>query len=231
MPRIALIHALAHSPPPINAALAQAWPEAVRMNLLDDSLSADLARAGRLDEAMTARFLALADYAVATGADAILFTCSAFGSCIDAVKRRHATLPVLKPNEAMIDEAVALAGEGAGPAGRTSPAGRIGLIASFAPTLQSMPSEFPAGVDLRCQFAEGALTALDRGDVAGHDAAVVRAARALADEGCAVLALAQFSMARALPAVAAALGGLPVLTTPASAVRRLRRALRADAPG
>jgi hypothetical protein len=240
MPRIALIHALAHSPPPINAALAQAWPEAVRMNLLDDSLSADLARAGRLDEAMTARFLALADYAVATGSDAILFTCSAFGPCIDAVKRRHATLPVLKPNEAMIDEAVALAGEGAGPAGRAGTAGhigrtghigRIGLIASFEPTLQSMPAEFPAGVDLRCRLADGAMAALDRGDVAGHDAAVARAARTLADEGCVVLALAQFSMARALPAVAAALSGLPVLTTPASAVRRLRQALGADAPG
>jgi len=39
MTRIALVHALAHSVAPINAAMAQAWPEAVRMNLLDDSLS------------------------------------------------------------------------------------------------------------------------------------------------------------------------------------------------
>jgi len=78
------------------------------MNLLDDSLSADLARSGGLDAAMTARFVALADYAVGTGAQAILFTCSAFGPCIDEVKRRHAALPVLKPNEAMVDEAVAL---------------------------------------------------------------------------------------------------------------------------
>ena len=63
MPRIALIHALAHSPPAINAVMARMWPEAERMNLLDDSLSADLARAGALDAAMTARFVALADYA------------------------------------------------------------------------------------------------------------------------------------------------------------------------
>ena len=41
--RIALIHALAHSIAPINAELARAWPDAKRMNLLDDSLSADLA--------------------------------------------------------------------------------------------------------------------------------------------------------------------------------------------
>lgn len=44
--RLALIHALVHSPGPINAVLAREWPQAERMNLLDDSLSADLARLG-----------------------------------------------------------------------------------------------------------------------------------------------------------------------------------------
>ncbi|HLL13213.1 MAG TPA: arylsulfatase, partial [Rubrivivax sp.] len=79
MPRIALIHALAHSLAPINEALERDWPRATRMNLLDDSLSADLANTGALDAAMTHRFERLADYAVSAGADAILFTCSAFG--------------------------------------------------------------------------------------------------------------------------------------------------------
>ncbi|MCW5632399.1 MAG: arylsulfatase [Rubrivivax sp.] len=216
MPRIALIHALAHSPAPINAALAADWPEAERMNLLDDSLSADLAKAGAIDAAMTARFVALADYAVGTGAHAILFTCSAFGPCIDEVKRRHAALPVLKPNEAMIDEAVALAAAAGG--------GPIGLVASFAPTLASMPPEFPPGVALRTALAAGAMQALDRGDGPAHDAAVVLAARTLAAQGCAVIALAQFSMARARAEVAQQVA-CPVLSTPESAVRRLRRQL------
>lgn len=212
-PRIALIHALAHSPGPINEALARDWPEAVRMNLLDDSLAADLARAGALDERMTQRFLALADYALGTGAQAILFTCSAFGPCIDAVARRHPALPVLKPNEAMIDEAVALGGP-------------IGLLASFAPTLDSMPAEFPPGTVLQRALAEGALAALDRGDAATHDRLAAEAARGLAERGCRIIALAQFSLARARDAVAAATG-LPVLTTPDSAVRRLRERLGA----
>jgi len=225
MPRIALIHALAHSLAPINEALAAQWPEAERMNLLDDSLSADLARRGGLDAAMTARFVALADYVVATGAEAILFTCSAFGPCIDAVKQRHARLPVLKPNEAMIDEAVALAaGARAGDAPAGGAPGPIGLVASFAPTLASMPREFPAGVPLRVRLAEGAMDALDRGDVTAHDAAVVQAARALVDDGCVVLALAQFSMARARAAVQQAVAR-PTLATPDSAVRRLRQCL------
>jgi hypothetical protein len=59
------------------------------MNLLDDSLSADLQREGRLTPSMTGRFLALGDYAATNGADGILFTCSAFGPCIEDVKTRH----------------------------------------------------------------------------------------------------------------------------------------------
>ena len=95
--RIALIHALKHSIAPIEASFAQAWPDARLMNLLDDSLSADLARDGRLTDAMTGRFLSLGRYAAGTSADAILFTCSAFGPCIEAVARAHAPMPVLKP--------------------------------------------------------------------------------------------------------------------------------------
>jgi aspartate/glutamate racemase len=217
-PRIALIHALAHSIAPINAELDRSWPAIVRMNLLDDSLAADLARSGTgLDARMTARFVALAAYAISTGAQGILFTCSAFGPCIDAVAARWPKIPVLKPNEAMIDEAVRAATDG----GRH---GRIGLVATFAPTLLSMPAEFPAGVDVIPLLADGALAALDAGDTATHDRLAADAACRAQAMGCDVIALAQFSLARAAPAVARAVP-LPVLTTPASAVRRLRSRL------
>ena len=207
--RIALIHALRHSPPPVEAAFARAWPEAVLMNLLDDSLSADLARDGSLTQGMTDRFLTLAQYAVDTGADAILFTCSAFGPCIEACARAFPKIPVLKPNEAMIEEAVG--------ASR-----RIGLLATFPATLVSMPPEFPAGVTLVSKLAEGALDALNRGDRAGHDRLVAEAAAGM--QGCDVIVLAQFSMADAADQVAEATGKT-VFTTPDSAVRRLRRLL------
>src|SRR6059058_3701657 len=155
-PRIALIHALKHSIAPIEAAFAKAWPEVRLMNLLDDSLSADLARDGRLTDPMTERFLQLGRYAAGTGSDAILFTCSAFGPCIEAVARAHAPMPVLKPNEAMIEQAAAK--------GK-----RIGLLSSFPPTLASMPPEFPSSIEIVPKLAEGAMAALDRGDRATHD--------------------------------------------------------------
>jgi Asp/Glu/hydantoin racemase len=216
--RIALIHALAHSIAPINAEFDRSWPQCVRMNLLDDSLSADLARsAGGLDESMTQRFVDLAAYALGTGAQGILFTCSAFGPCIDAVARRWPAVPVLKPNEAMIDDAVA--------SGR-----RIGLVASFAPTLASMPAEFPAVVEVVPILAGGALDALDRGDVGAHDALAVAAAQRAVAQGCDVVALAQFSLARAAPAVGRAVR-VPVLTTVESAVRALRARVEPSGAG
>jgi aspartate/glutamate racemase len=212
MTRVALIHALAHSVAPINEEMAREWPSCERMNLLDDSLSADLARSGRgLDALMHQRFEQLAAYAEGTGAQAILFTCSAFGSCIEAVARRRPGMPVLKPNEAMVAEAAA-SGQ------------RVGLIVSFEPTLATMPSEFPAGTPVVTRFAQGAMQALDRGDTTEHDARVVQAALWLQQQGCGVIALAQFSMARAQKAVKQALE-LPVLTSPGSTVRVLRQRL------
>lgn len=213
--RISLIHAMSPSIPPIEAAFRRLWPEVTLMNLLDSSLAPDLARDGALTPAMTQRFLALARYARSTGADAILFTCSAFGPCIEACARELAPIPVLKPNEAMIEEAIAL----------TGPRGRIGLMATFAPTLTSMPPEFdavaPDATLVPC-LAENALAALNAGDLAGHNQAAALAASAMRE--CDVIALAQFSLSQAAEAVAAATGKT-VLTTPDSAVRKLQRLL------
>jgi Asp/Glu/hydantoin racemase len=207
--RIALIHALKHSVSPIEEAFARLWPEATPFNLLDDSLSADLAAEGHISEEMTQRFLTLAHYAAGTGAEGILFTCSAFGPCIEACAEELFPIPVLKPNEAMIREAESMGT-------------RIGLMASFAPTLRSMPSEFPSHLTVIPCFAEGALAALDQGKLEDHDALAAQAAEALQD--CDVIALAQFSLARAQQAVAAKTGK-PVLTTPDCAVRALRAKL------
>jgi hypothetical protein len=208
--RITLVHALKHSIVPIEASFAKLWPEARLMNLLDDSLSADLARDGKLTDAMTERFLKLGRYAAGTGSDAILFTCSAFGPCIEAVARAHAPMPVLKPNEAMIEEVV-------------TRGGKIGLLSSFPPTLASMPREFPAGIELVPKLAEGAMAALDRGDRTTHDRLVVEASKDLGN--CDLIALAQYSMAPAAELVARA-SGRPVVTTPDSAVLKLKKMLR-----
>jgi hypothetical protein len=213
--RIALIHALRNSVGPAMESFERIWPQATIANLLDDSLSADLAREGALTPGMTERFLTLARYAAGCGADGVLFTCSAFGPCIEACAEALAPRPVLRPNEAMITEALATAG----------PRGRIGLLASFPATLASMPEEFTRlapGVTIVPALAQGALSLLDAGDGDGHDRSAATAAASLTE--CDVVVLAQFSLARARHVVERATG-LPVLTTPDSAVRKLMRML------
>lgn len=208
-PRLALIHAVRVAIAPIEDAFARLWPEAGLMNLLDDSLSRDLKQDGRITAAMKQRFVDLARYAHGTGADGVLFTCSAFGPCI-AAANRAVPVPVLKPNAAMFSEALSMDD-------------RVGLLASFQPSLAPMVDEYSAmgGADLETACAPEAMRALDNADPATHDRLLVEAAGAMS---CDVILLAQFSTARARAAVAEATGK-PVLTSPDSAVMALRQAL------
>lgn len=218
MHRIFLIHATRLSIDPITASFTAHWPEARLSNLMDDSLSQDLAAAGSITPAITQRFRTLADYAAGNGATGILFTCSAFGPAIEACRAALA-IPVLKPNEAMIEEALAAGG-------------KIGLLATFAPSLDSMTKEFQdqadrhgIRLDLQTAHVPDAMQALEKSDAAGHDRLILQAAEKL--HGCDLLCFAQFSMARAARAVAGTTGR-PVLTTPDSAVRKLKQLLETD---
>jgi hypothetical protein len=215
-PRIALIHATPLAMEPIQAAFQRHWPQVRPMNLLDDSLSHDRAQAGRLTEDLVRRFEDLARYAQQAGAGGILFTCSAFGPAIEAAGRATG-LPVLKPNEAMFDEALALA--------RGNRPLHLGLVATFQASLPSMTEELQEmarrraiAIDLRTVFVAEAMDDLAQGRAADHHRKIAAAARALAR--CDAVMLAQFSMAAALPIVQAELP-CPVFSSPDCAVHAL----------
>ena len=214
-PRIALIHATPVAMDPIREAFETGWPQAQITHLLDDSLSTDLAAAGSLEARMIERFVTLARYSAGCGADAILFTCSAFGAAIEAA-RDAVDIPVLKPNEAMFDQALE--------AGR-----RIGLVSTFEPSIASMVRELEEEVQrraiqvaVRTRSVPAALEALRRGDAGLHDRLIAETSADFAD--CDVIMLAQFSMARAASGFAPA-ASQRVLTSPGSAVSRLKREL------
>ena len=213
--RVALIHAVTVAIEPVHDAFRRLWPEAMCTNLLDDSLSPDLERDKVLTPRMTQRFLTLADYCAGTGADGILFTCSAFGEAIEAAAR-HVKVPVLKPNAAMFEAALA--------------AGcRIGMLATFEPSVQSMEAEFrqmasnrqPAAT-LETYCVPGAMAALKAGHPAEHDRLIAEAAPRFG--ACDAVLLAHFSTARAAPAVASKVSA-PVYTSPDSAVEKMRALL------
>jgi Asp/Glu/hydantoin racemase len=210
--RIALIHAVTVAVEPVQDAFRQLWPEAECANILDDSLSLDREREGVLTEAMKRRVRALAEYGAATGAAGVLFTCSAFGEAIEAAAAQL-QIPVLKPNEAMFEAALAV--------GR-----RIGMLATFAPSVGSMEDEFReiaetsgrrAVIETYC--VPGAMAAMKAGDGAEHNRLLAEAAPRFAD--CDAVLLAHFSTARAAPAVTAMIER-PVLTSPGSAVAKLK---------
>ena len=103
-PRIVLLHGTPVAMVPIQQAFAARWPEAEIVDLLDASLSIDRAKDHDLTPRMFERFTELGGYAHRIGANGILVTCSAFGPAI-ARMGQDLSIPVLKPNEAMIAEA------------------------------------------------------------------------------------------------------------------------------
>lgn len=216
-PRIALIHATPLAMEPINDAFGRLWPQARCMNILDDSLSSDLAAMGRINDGIVRRFHALADYAIQAGVKGILFTCSAFGPAIESVAA-ISRMPTLKPNEAIFEAALEH--------GR-----RIGMLTTFAPAIAPLEEEFWAmalerGVDVSletCCVPE-AFDAARMGDAALHDQLVAAAAARFKDHDAVLLVQFSTSTARALVEHAVQ-GRCPVFTSPDSAVLHLQRAL------
>jgi len=216
--RIALIHATPVAMQPVMEAFRHGWTDADTFSVLDDALSTDLARAGTLNAALKRRIAALAEYVTGIGVDAILYTCSAFCEAIDAVAR-VTPIPVLKPNEAMFEEALRLGTH-------------IGLLATFQPSIPSLEQEFVAMAKARCIHVTlesvcvpEAMAALTAGAATQHDRLIAEAASRLTH--CDVVMLAQFSMARARCAVQQVLG-TKVLTSPDSAVAKLKVVLNGE---
>lgn len=211
-PRIALIHATPISMDPIHAAFRSGWPDAETVNILEDSLSVDRAKAADLSDEMVERVAALAKYARSIGSDAVLFTCSAFGEAIEQAAT-ELDVPVLKPNEAMFEAAI-----------RTG--GRTAMLYTFPPSREGMEHEFreeaeridPAAT-ITSFFVPGAIEAVRAGNVETHNRLIAAEAGKLKDFDA--ITLAHFSMARARQAVEA-VTNIPVKTSPEAAVAKLR---------
>jgi len=197
------------------AAFAQDWPEARISNLVDDGLFRWVGETRGVVPAMYAPFEAHTRYMVERGADAILFTCSAFQPCIDAAMAHH-DIPMLKPNDAMIEQAL-------------EAGSRIAVLATVAGTIPSVSAEIEMMAAARGQeitlsqhFVDHAFAAMAAGDGEAHDSMVSDAARAITDAD--VIVLAQFTLSRAAAPVAA-VTDIPVLNSPGAAVTKLKAML------
>ena len=107
---------------------------------------------------------------------------------------------------------------------------RVALVATFAPTLASMERELKElaeeqdkTIEIATRHVAGALQALRAGDPGRHDALISETAAAIGAVDA--LVLCQFSMARAASSIAP-VAGRRVLTTPASAILKLKSLVR-----
>jgi Asp/Glu/hydantoin racemase len=214
-PNIALIHAVSAAMPPIHTAFKEHWPEAICSNLLDDGLADALQAQGSITASIEARIERLAKHALSNGAHGILFTCSAFAPAIEAVARQF-PIPVLKPDEAMFDQAL-------------SCGKRIGMIATFKPAIASMEAAFLAKAQaagstatIQSVYVPDALEASKRGGLELHNRLVCAALPQLVQ--CDAIMLAQFSTSTALP-LARQSTHVPVLSAPEAAVLFLQQRL------
>jgi Asp/Glu/hydantoin racemase len=207
--RIGLVHATSLAVEPTMTAFRELWPEAKPVSLVDESLQLDAANTNYNGLSFTQRILMLAEYQVANGAEALLFTCSAFSDAIKAAGRAL-DVPVLRPDEAAIERALALGQP-------------VRVLCSFAPTVRvvkKLVAEFREDPALPVAFelVEGALEALHAGDGTRHDTLIAEAAARASEP---VLVLGQFSMARAAGQVEKT-AGRTAITGPGHAVRTLR---------
>jgi Asp/Glu/hydantoin racemase len=212
-PRIVLIHATPVAMEPIQQAFSEEWSEVELVNLLDDGLTTERAKERDLSSKLIERFVDLVHYAHRAGADGILVTCSAFGPAIEKAAS-ELPIPVLKPNEAMFRAAF-------------DSGHRIGMLATFAPAVVTMEAEFAEEVArlgssarLETIVVDDAMDRLRKGDAETHNRLIAERAPELAH--CDAILLAHFSTSRAASVVRQRVSK-PVLSAPATAVRRLRQ--------
>jgi Asp/Glu/hydantoin racemase len=213
--RIFLVHPTMLGMPPIDKAFKLRWPQAQTLNLVDESLFADLPPDGALAPAIYDRLANLFRHCEASGADGIVFTGSTFGPAVEAV-RALVHPPVLKADEAMMDLAVE---RGA----------RILLVVTAErslPVVRASLDQSAASAGRTPQVTElwvaGARDAILRGEVEAHDRMIAEQVAAAGDFD--VIVLGQISMVSAVARFSPELAAR-VLTSPDAAVMRMRALL------
>lgn len=218
--RIAAIYTGAALVKPLSDQLRAELPGWEIMNILDDSMIAEIIGAGSLTKPVRRRLYAYYDIAFGSGAELILNTCSSIGDAVYAARDIY-PIPIVRIDEAMARKAVA-------------EATRIGVLATLRTTLdptirliERCAAEAGRKVTTVAAVAEGAFPAISSGDAATHDRLVTETAQALARD-CDVIFLAQASMAR-LEAPLRELTGKTVLSSPALGIAMVKATLQGRA--
>lgn len=202
---IAAIYTGAALVKPLSDLLKETLGDCKIMNILDDSMIADIIAAGKMTPAVKRRLYGYYEIAVASGADLILNTCSSIGDAVYGA-REFFPVPIVRIDEPMVMRAI-------------DSGSSIGVLATLPTTLDPtlrlinrIADEQGRRVSAVSALAEGAFAALTGGDGARHDELVAEAAKKVSDT-VDVIVLAQGSMAR-MEEPLAAVTGKTVLSSP-----------------
>ncbi len=213
--RIAMIHALGESVPPVKLAFREEYPEAELINILDECLFIDFDL--HITPNLRRRMTQLICYCAEHGADAVALACSVYAPVVESA-RNLVDIPVLSSYDAVMDEAVTC--------GR-----RIGVISSVPATVRDAEYYLRRAAEQRgvpvepVPFLDVNLMQVLRteGEAVFHRRLAEEATR-MAPNVDAVL-LSQFSMASALSYLKT-VTSVPVLSAPHSSARRLKELLK-----
>ncbi|WP_417939502.1 aspartate/glutamate racemase family protein [Flavobacterium sp. RS13.1] len=182
-------------------------------NIVDDSLIKDVIKKGKLMPNTASRVVSHVKLAESAGADVILVTCSSIGVAIETAATLS-NVPVIRVDQAMADEAVQISN-------------KIGVIATLPTTLEPTSdlvrrrAELAGkSVAISSKLCVGAFEALMSGDTEKHDEMVANALKELMKE-VDVIVLAQASMARVVDGLSAEEKRIPILASPAIAMKKL----------
>jgi Asp/Glu/hydantoin racemase len=188
MKRVFLVHPTPLAMAPIDEAFKTLWPQAQTINVLDESLYADIPQDGTLAPAIYDRVASLMRHCELSGADGILFSGSTFGPAVDKA-RIGMRVPVLRAEEATMEQAVTL-GE------------RILLVCTARRAMPVVRGTLDAAIkragvarQISELWVKGARDAITSGDVATHDQLIAEQVLAAGDFD--VIVFGQISMVAA----------------------------------
>ena len=215
MKKIVLLHTVRSVIDIFDGLIREKIPGAQLYNIYDDYLVLGLKDGSRFSPYNRRRLFRFLEMAQEIEPDAVLVTCSSLSAEIDKYRSMF-DVPIIRVDENMIKTAVNM-GES------------IAVMATAKSVVQPMVEqleEYAAfcgkKVDIKVFLTEEAIFALRRGDVELHDRLLAEEAHKV--ENCDVVVLAQASMIRAQKLIED-ICGLPVLTSPSTAVELLLKTI------
>jgi aspartate/glutamate racemase len=198
----------------ITELLTELIPNAELINIVDDSLLAQVVAVGYIPSHVYQRMCSYFVCAETAGADIIFNACSSLGPAADIAKKL-VKIPVVKIDEAMAEAVV-------------KQFDHIGILATVPTTIgptkaliSEKATELGKSVSLQSSCLEEAFQALMKGNASSHDEMVIRGAKEMAKSVDSIV-LAQASMARLGPILQAETQ-LPVFSSPRMGVEHVKR--------